>query len=205
MFEQLSASDLIGGFFKHLNLDKKKDNKMFNSKKQIAIRAFEKQLKALRSNEVPNDWVWISQTLDLIGKYIGTETSSYHTMTQFKFGVLHEVGESKEVLKFELDEKIRKAERIIVYCIEYVKSHGVVPEPKLNFMQSVDSKTLWAIFIGVLGLAYAAGIFTKTFTIDREKIALEEKVKAAEDENITLKKIISNNPPKNTSQIKTIK
>jgi len=151
---------------------------MFNRRKKIAIKAFEVQKEKLNNNQYYNDSDWVAQTSDIAKKYIGGDSSQYAYITNFKFGIykFNPLESDSEQMHFELDRKVRKAERYINNCIEYIKLNGIKKEPKINFIQKLSDRVVWSILVAIATLAYFIGSQVKSYQIDKEKIKLEQKI-----------------------------
>ena len=150
---------------------------MFRFKKKIAIKALEKQKAKIVDKTYYKDNNWIAQTADIVKKYIGNDSSLHQLIDDFSFAVRRKGELSGGQISARFDVKEEAAIRYIDSCIEYIRLNGIIKEPKINFLQKLSDKVVWAILTSVLAVGFYFGQLIKTYSIDREKIRLEEQVK----------------------------
>jgi Txe/YoeB family toxin of Txe-Axe toxin-antitoxin module len=128
-----------------------------------AILAFENHKKLLDDISVPKDNVWDYHLVDLIGKYIGTETTTYLDTKQkaSRDGLFYYNEPYSGDNHDYYSRDVNKAKRLIESCQSYIKNNGVykAPSKKNNFLGDFDDKTLWVIIPIFTALVWGFGFF----------------------------------------------
>ncbi|MFN0214177.1 MAG: hypothetical protein ACKVT2_07970 [Saprospiraceae bacterium] len=94
---------------------------MFKSKKQSAIKAFEKQREKIGQLTEDNFVYWLIETCDIIKTYIGKDTVQENGLIAlFKYSSV-----PPGVVTQMIKHRSKDIERLIETCISYVKEHGV--------------------------------------------------------------------------------
>jgi hypothetical protein len=137
---------------------------VFQSKKKRALISFESQLKSLSKLDITLRFTWRSQTIDYIKKFIGPES---HLIKHFEgmYSVFYDPSDFRD--------DIKKAESIIISCIESINVNGTYSETKSNFFQKIGDEALVAILLSVFGSGYFLGDYFAKNKADFEKIELK--------------------------------
>lgn len=149
-------------------------------KKSKAIQILEKQRIKLENNEFYADDKWVIQTQDYIGYFFGKDSAQFQYIKNFSFHYFTIGGESKEKIRYELDNIRKNAIQFMYDCIEIINDKGIVNQNH-NFLERINNQTIITIILflvsGLLYIGYLFGISTT----DSKNIELRQENKQLKD------------------------